>query len=257
MNRRRRVFELKYARAWKNEYTALGGEMMKLINQFGPESIDRIDGLKMDGLTKLWTDMYADAGVAFATDAYNQFAKSWSTTYETKAKRPRATPLLTDAWIRRMKAYATDQAGEFIVTIQQTARDEMRRIVGGILDAGFTEGASRDTMARHIAASFQSEWGDAADWMGRRVAQTEMIRASNYGTLEGIDSLGIPYDRVWYAGGANIRPTHEAAHGQIVDAEEPFDIGGFKAYYPGDPSLPPEESINCKCAVSARPKGGY
>ena len=109
-------------------------------------------------------------------------------------------------------------------------------------------------MARMISASFQSEWGDASGWMGRRVAQTEMIRASNYGTLEGIDSLNVPYDRVWYAGGENIRPTHMEAHGQVVDSEEPFDVGGYKCYYPGEPTLPPEESINCKCAVSARPK---
>jgi hypothetical protein len=28
-----------------------------------------------------------------------------------------------------------------------------------------------------------------------------------------------------------------------------FDVGGSRTAYPGDPSLPPEESVGCRCVV--------
>jgi hypothetical protein len=45
------------------------------------------------------------------------------------------------------------------------------------------------------------------------------------------------------------RPTHNAANGQTVASDAPFTVGGAHGMYPGDPILPPSESINCRCAV--------
>ena len=43
------------------------------------------------------------------------------------------------------------------------------------------------------------------------------------------------------------RQAHVDADGYAVDKEESFVINGHKCLYPLDPSLPPEESINCHC----------
>lgn len=43
------------------------------------------------------------------------------------------------------------------------------------------------------------------------------------------------------------RQAHIDADGYVVDKEEAFVINGHKCLYPLDPSLPPEESINCHC----------
>lgn len=263
INRRRRPFVVKYSGIWSSEYRALGVEFGKMVRMFGPEAVEQIDTLRMDGIVQLWMTMYIDCGTAFAKDAAQSMQKDFAM-MERKGKKPPIRPTtvdeeMMDAWTNRMRDYAMNEAGEFIVSIQQTAKNEMRRIIADITDQVLTEGTSRDTMAKLISEQFADEWGAASKWMGRRVAQTEMIRASNYGTLKGIESLGIPYDRVWYTGGANIRDTHLATEAAgPVDQDEEFIVGegpSNRAWFPGDPRLAPEESINCKCAVSARPKG--
>jgi len=256
INRRRRSFVIKYSRAWKDEYILVGREVERLILKWGDAVEQHIPLIQFPGIERLWGDMYADCGVAFAKDGYNIYIKS-KKGIEQKAAVEVTPMVLVDSWTDRMLAYAFNEAGDFIVSIQRTAREDMLTIVGNILAEGFEIGTSRDSMAEKIAKQFVQEWGDSAEWKGKRIAQTEMIRASNYGTLQGVEALGIPYDRVWYSGGAGVRPTHAEANGQVVDSQDPFIIGGWQAFYPGDPTLPPEESINCRCAVSARPKGGY
>jgi hypothetical protein len=43
------------------------------------------------------------------------------------------------------------------------------------------------------------------------------------------------------------RSTHEIADGQRVPLASPFLVGGFQLAFPGDPSGPPQEIIQCRC----------
>ena len=43
------------------------------------------------------------------------------------------------------------------------------------------------------------------------------------------------------------RPSHLAADGQHVPANEPFIIGGIKMQFPHDPAAPLNETIGCGC----------
>jgi hypothetical protein len=63
------------------------------------------------------------------------------------------------------------------------------------------------------------------------------------------------YLKGWLVGPGAEHPRHELYEGldeQTVALDEPFDVGGFPAAYPGDPSLPPEESVGCRCVVVFR-----
>jgi uncharacterized protein with gpF-like domain len=44
------------------------------------------------------------------------------------------------------------------------------------------------------------------------------------------------------------RVEHAAAHGQIRDVDEDFDVGGERLSFPRDPQGSPENTINCGCA---------
>jgi hypothetical protein len=44
------------------------------------------------------------------------------------------------------------------------------------------------------------------------------------------------------------RHTHHEADGQTVMVTEPFIVGGAPLAFPGDPTGPPQEVINCRCA---------
>ena len=54
-------------------------------------------------------------------------------------------------------------------------------------------------------------------------------------------------------GDDKVRPSHRATAGQVVPADEPFDVGGHSMYGPGDVSAPIEEWANCRCHAVYRP----
>lgn len=92
-------------------------------------------------------------------------------------------------------------------------------------------------------------------WPNRAVvvARTETIGALNAGRH---DSFGIvaeeepdtPLERLWLAtSDSRTRATHRAAEGQRVPLGKPFVVGGFELMFPGDPSGPPQEVIQCRC----------
>ncbi len=52
-------------------------------------------------------------------------------------------------------------------------------------------------------------------------------------------------------GDGRTRPTHVAADHQVVNFSEPFIVGGAPLAFPGDPTGPAAEVINCRCALIA------
>ncbi|MFR9675813.1 phage minor head protein [Streptomyces sp. TR02-1] len=98
-----------------------------------------------------------------------------------------------------------------------------------------------------------------------RIARTESVGAHNGGAYAGAQAWsqesGVEQYKQWLAthvrgpGGApggfddRVRPTHRHADGQLVPMDEPFSVGGFSLDYPGDPSGPAAEVIQCRCAL--------
>lgn len=48
----------------------------------------------------------------------------------------------------------------------------------------------------------------------------------------------------------DVRNSHVRADGQTRNIDEPFEVGGVKLRYPGDPLGPPDEVINCRCIIA-------
>lgn len=58
------------------------------------------------------------------------------------------------------------------------------------------------------------------------------------------------FSRRWQAANdERTRETHRDADGQTVGLNEPFTVGRASLDFPGDPSGPPEEVINCRCTT--------
>lgn len=57
--------------------------------------------------------------------------------------------------------------------------------------------------------------------------------------------------RVWQsAGDSRVRHTHAILHGKSAGLREPFrSASGAMLMFPGDPSAPPSETINCRCGI--------
>lgn len=147
-----------------------------------------------------------------------------------------------DAWIEHMRAFATTRAGERIRRVTQTTLSRVR----SVLEQGVREGWGVDVMAERIARS------NAVNLIRARViARTEIISASNEGSMTGARSTGLQLNKVWLAtDDERTRDTHRAIGGTSVDMNSKFMVGGFKGDYPGDPDLPVDEIVNCRCAIA-------
>lgn len=82
------------------------------------------------------------------------------------------------------------------------------------------------------------------------IARTEVIGASNAGAFEQMRATGLTSTKEWLATrGPRTRPSHARVNGTVLPLDEKFTVGGWPCDRPHDPSLPPGESINCRCTL--------
>lgn len=90
-------------------------------------------------------------------------------------------------------------------------------------------------------------------------ARTAVTGAQNAGRQDSYDAavkMGIDLSKRWVATlDGRTRHNHAVADGQVVPEDEPFEVGGEKLMYPGDPSGSPWNVYNCRCTVIAKAKG--
>jgi uncharacterized protein with gpF-like domain len=92
-------------------------------------------------------------------------------------------------------------------------------------------------------------------YRGEVISRTESINALRAGQVESI-AQAIDTGEVgegettkeWDSSGdARTRATHAAVDGQKRAFDQPFSVGGSALMYPGDPSGPAAETIQCRC----------
>lgn len=83
-----------------------------------------------------------------------------------------------------------------------------------------------------------------------RIARTESHSVGQGVQNEMALSLDLGLKKVWVATqDERTRDTHDSADGQKVDMNESFSVNGADLRFPGDPSGPAGEIINCRCVV--------
>lgn len=123
------------------------------------------------------------------------------------------------------------------------AYERIRSDLQNGLDLGESVPKLRDRIAKALHV-------DRFSYAAERIARTEAHSAVEGGThsaeLAWEAETGEVLYRMWWATpGPRTRPSHAAAHGQVVALGEPFRVGGATLRYPGDPAGPPAETINC------------
>lgn len=123
--------------------------------------------------------------------------------------------------------------------------DHLWGVAQSELLAGFEAGESIPQLAERLRES-----ANITARTGTLVARTQVIEASNGGSIATARASGLAMQKEWIATpDPRTRPTHIAADGQRRDLAEPFTVGGYSADFPADPSLPPAERYNCRCTI--------
>jgi hypothetical protein len=138
--------------------------------------------------------------------------------------------------------------------------DAVYKLVNDATLKAATQGSSVEDLAAQVDKILG--YNDVAVWKNRAlsVARTELIGAVNAGQYAGMISeanqLGGEWEKGWLSTeDTRVRPTHAAADfhlgppdlRQRVPLTAPFVVGGFPGMFPGDPELPAQETIQCRC----------
>lgn len=170
---------------------------------------------------------------------------------------------ITD-WIRELPGRVSQRVTTFIERLME--RPYWAKIIQGIKDRlrGSVDRQRQEGNSGTQAtdAAIDAVLGlEAAEEMAQGIAVTESVTALNGGQNEVMavfGSVGVEQKRMWKTvGDDRVRPDHKRAEGQVRGMNEPFNVGGEAAQYPGDPSLSPAQRCGCRCTtVLVLPSGG-
>lgn len=133
--------------------------------------------------------------------------------------------------------------------------DRVYDLVKAEIEAGVNDGLPNEELVERITELFAAE--NIQMWDGRvmTIVRTEAIAAQNAGNFASFLSLaaldpGTSWEKAWLSTvDSRVRETHRRADQQRRPLTEPFRVGRARLDYPGDPTGPPEEVINCRCTL--------
>jgi len=106
--------------------------------------------------------------------------------------------------------------------------------------------ADPDVGLRTVQTAFADEtaWAEAA----ARTDATQIAAEAALTLLPDVEAItGEPHSKMWISrGDSKVRKSHRHLHGNVEPAGTAFKEG---LQYPGDPSAPPGERFNCRCAL--------
>lgn len=127
---------------------------------------------------------------------------------------------------------------------------KLNNAVRSEISRGISAGLSYNEIARNIANASKEPKGRAATIVrteSHRIREESRNDARDMAKKKGADVV-----KQWDATlDGDTRKSHRKLDGQIREVDEPFEVDGKKAMYPGDFGRP-EEDINCRCISLTR-----
>jgi hypothetical protein len=144
-----------------------------------------------------------------------------------------------------------------IASITKSSQKIAVETIKGVLDVAINEGLGTIETAARIKKALIEKGVEMNKWRAIRIARTEVVSASNAGTLAGAKASDLPIEKYWIATkDSRTRPDHLAAEEQNPkDRDELFNVGEDMMEMPGDSSASAENVINCRCVLATGVKG--
>ena len=129
---------------------------------------------------------------------------------------------------------------------------KLKKTVSGEITRGIAAGQTYQQIARNISNRTKAPLSRVAN-----IVQTESHRirqAASYDAANAAKSKGADVVKQWDSTlDGDTRPTHRKLDGQIRELDEPFEMDGKKAMYPGEFGDPAED-CRCRCVMLQRAK---
>lgn len=128
--------------------------------------------------------------------------------------------------------------------------DEVYDLIAGEIAEGVNLGDSIPQLAERVQQTLAATGTDRWENRATTVARTEAIGALNAARMDAFRAVaedeGGVFEKIWIStSDSRTRETHVLADGQRVPLDQPFLVGGARLMFPGDPSGPADEVINC------------
>ena len=236
--RKRDSYERTVARMFKSALNKQVRQAMGVFNKH-TSPLDKLDdALRMiepELLLKPLKYTYKTVGSAFARASYKEVG--------TPKKEDKNFEQLMEQWL-------IQHGGEEITLITATTKKEFEKIVRRTMADAANSGLSVDNAAKLLRKRAMEEMGKSNFYRAQRIARTEIVRASNHGSLEGVRATGLAVDKIWLSTrDSRTRDTHYDMDGVRVDKDAEFIVGGIDHMdSPGMGSVA-SENINCRCTL--------
>ena len=238
--RRRGSFEAKHT---KRIYSALKDMLMVLDEATNANDLKK--DLPIEPLVEAYNDLYTEVGDTFARLTYEGLKREQYT--ETKQ---------VPSWYSKLLQFVQYRVMTRIVKVRDNVKDQ----IGKIVIMGLENGMSIDEIKNLIlGVPGLPPLNGTLPVRARRIARTEIISASNYGSLQGAESTGLQYRKQWLSTmDARTRRLpddafdHRSINGQQVGKYEMFRVPtktgqSEELEFPGDPRGSAGNTIQCRC----------
>ena len=196
-------------------------------------------------LLKIYRDLYSDIGLQFAKWYARNFDK-----YIEKGINPNQ---YVDQWQNPFASYGSAVGAQRVTLVSGTAKKTLIKVTQQLLtDIDFQKLGIIEK-----GRILKSQFNRYSTYQAERLVRTEATNAANFATTESAKTI-FPAEQLmkeWIASfDDRTRTTHAEVDGNEVSANDTFMVGGAQMMFPGDPSAPASEVINCRCSVAYFPK---
>lgn len=225
IQRRRDAFENRFTFLFRQVLNKQYNELADRITADNVSSKSLLSNIKQEPIEKALTELYKTVGSSFAQNEYNEI-KGIEENWLHKAD---------DEWYAIMVNQIKRRLWKRIESIHETTVEYAGRIINQELEESVAEGLGAAETASKVRKGLLSKGIELNQWRALRIARTEIMSASNVGSLIGAKATGEDLEKWWLATyDERTRDTHRVVEEQNPkNFDEGFRVGAYLMEAPG------------------------
>lgn len=237
-----RRFEAKWFNTVWSSLKVVGKEVGGMVERLGAEQVQQrlTTEFVNNGITKEVNDLWEEVGLFHANRTYRNLVR----------EEKKLTLGFNQEWTQKIQDFLRMFLIEKVLFgASETTKNMLLKVISEGIEQGWGIDRIVDELENYPGLRYQAA----------RIVRTEVNRAANLGVKTGAESFPYEQNKVWISvhdfrtRGAN--PDDHSDHLRMDGQTVPFDSkftdprSGAKLDFPGDPSAPPGDTVNCRCTM--------